>query len=397
VARSILFVDDEENILRSLRRCFFETQFDVYFANSADDAYPILDENRIDMVISDMRMPGADGYEFLTIIKERYPHIVRIILSGYSDKEQLLKTLNNGIVKAYLYKPWDNDELITQLEHYFEIYEQLEESGIEEVINKISTLPVLSSTYHKFISLIEKQAEVSEIAKVIVTSPAYTVNLLKLANSAIYSLSTSSVKHALVCLGVVVVKDIIMTTEVFLALKVSDPKLEFEYNAFVKHSEISNVVFHKLYQKNFGDIVPEEFETVCLLHDIGKLVILHFFPEEYKVIMKRRGAEPEKSILEIEKEVIGVNHGQIGAYLIDWWNLPLTLQEVALYHHTPIDEKVFNKDIMKLVMIADEIAGKLIHDSKELILPEAIFEDLTLTVDQACHVLNLLRDNEHTM
>lgn len=387
MSRTVLFVDDEENILRSLRRCFFDSKIIVHYALGAEEAYAILSVHKIDMVVSDMRMPNVDGYELLSCVKEKYPHIVRIFLSGYSDKGQLLKTLSNGIVKAYLYKPWDNDELIARLEHYFSLYENLQEDGIEQVINRISTLPVLSSTYQKFFNLVKNQAELGEIARTIETNAPYTANLLKLANSAIYSLSTSSVKQALVCLGVVVAKDIIMSTEVFNVLRVNGTILENEYDTFVKHSEISNIVFHQLYRLNYGQKVPEEFETVCLLHDIGKLVILHFFPEQYEEVIKRRESEPEKSILEIEAEVIGVSHAQIGAYLIDWWDLPLALQEVALYHHTPDSQQVLHKELMKIVFLADEVAGKVLNQSKELLIPDSILETLKLSHEQVLQVL----------
>jgi len=388
MSRTVLFVDDEENILRSLRRCFFDTEMITHYALGADEGYAILSEHKVDMVVSDMRMPDVDGYEFLSCVKESYPHIVRIFLSGYSDKEQLLRTLSNGIVKAYLYKPWDNDELVARIEHYFSIYENLQTDGIEQVINKISTLPVLSSTYHKFYRLVENKAELDEIARLIETNSPYTANLLKLANSAIYSLSTSSVKQALVCLGIVVAKDIIMSTEVFNVLRVKGTALENEYDTFIKHSEISNILFHQLYRLNYGKRVPEEFETVCLMHDIGKLVILHFFPEQYKKVIKRRESEPETSILDIETEEIGVNHTQLGAYLIDWWNLPLTLQEVALYHHTPDNPQVLNKEVMKLVFLADEVAGKVLHQSKELVIPDNILAPLKISREEVDDVLD---------
>ena len=112
---SILFVDDEQNILHSLRRGFFDSDYKTYFAISAEEGFKILEQQNIDMVVSDMRMPNIDGYEFCEKIKEQYPQIIRIILSGYSDKEKLLKTVSDGVVKAYLYKPWDINDCQTSI------------------------------------------------------------------------------------------------------------------------------------------------------------------------------------------------------------------------------------------------------------------------------------------
>ena len=88
--KKILFVDDEAQILKSIRRLFMDTEYEVITAESGSEALDILANNKIDLIVSDMRMPNMSGYELLREVKRRFPHIVRIILSGLLKKESYL-------------------------------------------------------------------------------------------------------------------------------------------------------------------------------------------------------------------------------------------------------------------------------------------------------------------
>jgi len=108
---SILFVDDEPHILTSLRRLMRPLKLNLYFAESGDEGLKILEENTIDLIVSDMRMPKMDGAEFLAKAKEMQPDSVRILLTGYADISSTIDALNNGGIYRYISKPWDDDEL----------------------------------------------------------------------------------------------------------------------------------------------------------------------------------------------------------------------------------------------------------------------------------------------
>lgn len=107
---SILFVDDEESILNSIKRGLHGQPYQMYFATSGPAALEIIEENDISVVISDMRMPGMDGLELLKIVNEKYPDTVRIVLTGYSHISLLMLAINSGQVYRYLTKPWKMEE-----------------------------------------------------------------------------------------------------------------------------------------------------------------------------------------------------------------------------------------------------------------------------------------------
>jgi DNA-binding NtrC family response regulator len=111
---TILFVDDEINILNSIRRELISADFTVITTSSGAEALSIMAQQEIDIVVSDIRMPEMDGIILLTKVKQKYPHITRIILSGHVKKDDVVNTISMGIATLYLVKPWDQLELILQ-------------------------------------------------------------------------------------------------------------------------------------------------------------------------------------------------------------------------------------------------------------------------------------------
>lgn len=113
---SILVVDDEVNILKSMRRLFRNNGYTVHTASSGEEALQVLAESPdIELVLSDFRMPKMSGGELLAEIKKLYPHIVSMIISGYTDFNSALTVLNNGSAYKFLTKPWDNDNLLSEM------------------------------------------------------------------------------------------------------------------------------------------------------------------------------------------------------------------------------------------------------------------------------------------
>jgi response regulator RpfG family c-di-GMP phosphodiesterase len=116
----ILCVDDEVNILRCLQRAFRAEPYDIVTANSGPEALEILEKENFDLIISDQRMPEMTGSKLLKEVKDRYPHIIRIMLSGYSDFDSLVQAINEGEIFRFISKPWNNNELLTIIRTIFE-------------------------------------------------------------------------------------------------------------------------------------------------------------------------------------------------------------------------------------------------------------------------------------
>ncbi len=117
----ILYVDDEEDNLIAFK-AVFRRHFQVHLAQSGQDALNLLDQQNIDLIISDQRMPKMTGVELLEQVRVRFPDIIRMVLTGYSDVQAIIDAINKGKIYHYITKPWDVDELKIIMENALETY-----------------------------------------------------------------------------------------------------------------------------------------------------------------------------------------------------------------------------------------------------------------------------------
>ena len=133
--RTVLFVDDEEKLLRSLKRGLMDEPYNSLFANSGKEALEILDNNDVHVLVTDMRMPEMGGLELLQRVKEDYPHIIRMVLSGYTQITTLLTAINEGEVYKFITKPWKLEEefkpAIRQAVEYYDLQHERDRLAAE--------------------------------------------------------------------------------------------------------------------------------------------------------------------------------------------------------------------------------------------------------------------------
>jgi diguanylate cyclase (GGDEF)-like protein/PAS domain S-box-containing protein len=122
-ARTLLLVDDEENILRALRRTLRKENYNILTCTSTQDAFEILALNNVHVIISDQRMPGMTGTEFLKKVKDIYPNTIRMVLSGFTDLNSVTEAINQGAIYKYLTKPWDDSVLAEHIQQAFKQYD----------------------------------------------------------------------------------------------------------------------------------------------------------------------------------------------------------------------------------------------------------------------------------
>lgn len=144
----ILFVDDELNVLKSLQRLFMDEEYELFTASSGAEGLDILrEEQGVQVVVSDYRMPEMNGVDFLKEVYGQWPNTVRIVLSGYADTGSIVGAINEGQIYRFIPKPWNDDELKVHIAKAFEMYflrrknrrltEELQESNEElKLINE---------------------------------------------------------------------------------------------------------------------------------------------------------------------------------------------------------------------------------------------------------------------
>jgi len=117
VPSRILFVDDEANILSSLKRLFRPLGYHIFTAESGAQGLEIMHSETVDLVISDMRMPEMNGAQFLEKVREKWPNTVRILLTGYAEMGATIEAINKGQIYRYVSKPWEDNDITLIVKH----------------------------------------------------------------------------------------------------------------------------------------------------------------------------------------------------------------------------------------------------------------------------------------
>ena len=123
---TVLFVDDEENILHSLKRLLRKEGYRMLTATSGTDGLKILKENDVHLVVTDQRMPEMSGTEFLAKVKENYPEVLRIVLTGYTDVDSITESINKGHVYKFMLKPWNDQNVKLEIKQALEQYDLMQ-------------------------------------------------------------------------------------------------------------------------------------------------------------------------------------------------------------------------------------------------------------------------------
>ncbi|HBW39027.1 HDOD domain-containing protein [Desulfosporosinus sp. BICA1-9] len=278
--KRILFVDDEVQILKSLKRLFIDTDYDVLTVESGEDALKILEREEINLIVSDMRMPYMDGYQLLCKVRENYPKILRVVLSGYADEKIVFKALRQNIAKLYMFKPWNNDALLKLVEQIFETEDLLSNNDLLLLINNFEGLPTIKSSFQRVIEMIDNDEGIIEISREIERDLAISTKVLHLANSAFYGVKTGSVKQALTYLGLKNIRSFILATSIIDVMSVSGGRIDFVEELW-KHAFLSNKILLFIYEKCLHKKIPEVANSAGLLHNIGVVFMIKSFSKNY--------------------------------------------------------------------------------------------------------------------
>lgn len=159
---TVLCVDDEENILHSIKRLLRKEGYRLLTALSGIEALKILEENDVHLVLSDQRMPQMSGTEFLAEVKEKYPDVIRIILTGYTEVDSITESINKGNIYKFFLKPWNDDNLKLEISKALEQYDLIQANKMlqEKIMKQNKELKKINENQE---ALIQQRTEVLEI------------------------------------------------------------------------------------------------------------------------------------------------------------------------------------------------------------------------------------------
>ena len=372
----VLFVDDEANLLAGLRRMLFgmNNEWEMTFAQSGSAALELMRTQAFDVIVTDMRMPEMDGMTLLSHVREEFPEVVRIILSGYSEMESMLRSI--PVSHNFLRKPSPRETLTTAIERARELQKRLSDPQMRRVIGSITTLPSPSSTVDELNQLLRSEnPSIDSITRIISNDIGMMVKVLQLVNSGFFGVSRTvvDIREAINYLGLSTIRDLLVTCEIFQNFESDGRDTEF----------ITEIKNHSIRVGEYaGQLMSDERErneafVAGFLHDVGELIVGLYMPEKYAELCRRSGRKTAHGQT-IEMEVLGTSHASIGAYLLELWGLPYVIVEAVARHHDAHELPDRNLDAVHAVYVAEAVTNKEDDDTATAI-DARYLEDLGIT------------------
>jgi putative nucleotidyltransferase with HDIG domain len=355
--KRILFVDDEPMILKGIQRTLRKMRdvWDMTFTSSAAEALAVLDNNPMDVIISDMKMPEMDGSQLLAEVKQQHPHVVRLILSGHVEQETTIKSVQ--FAHQCLSKPCDVEVLKQTLTKLFALRDILSDNSIKKIVSQIESLPSLPTIYTEIIAEMHSDdPSIKKISEIIGRDVSMTAKILQVVNSVFFGLprKIGNPKQAVMLLGLETVKSLVLSVKIFSEF--SQKKYSwFNIDAIFKHS-ISVSSYAKAivrYEKMDRDLINYSL-MAGLLHDLGKLILATNFKDTYQQVLTESRNSDHK-LWELEQETFGTSHAEIGAYLMGLWNLENPIIEAIAFHHCPAKSASNQMGLLTVVHVANAL------------------------------------------
>lgn len=368
-------------MLRSMHQ-----EWEMQFAGGGQEAFDYLNKEPVDVVVSDMRIPGMDGAQLLTEVMKRYSQVVRIVLSGYSDPEKILKSVR--IAHQYLHKPCDPETLKSVVIRAFALRDLLADEALKCVISKMESLPSLPSLHAAIMEELQSpNASMQKIGNIISKDLGMTVKILQLVNSAFFGLPRhiSSPSQAVSFLGLDTIRALVLSVHILTQFDSKKPcglSLDRLWNHSFTTGILAKAIAKEGKQKQM--LMDDSF-MAGLLHDLGKPILAINFPERYQEV-QAEVKEGGLSHWEAEKEIFAVTHWEVGAYLAGLWGLPDSVGDALAFHHYPSKSPVRGFSPLLAVHVANVLEHQETHSDPSEVLPQIDLECLA-KLETAHHLL----------
>jgi len=336
-AKHILFVDDEARVRESLQRQLrpLADSWQLTFVASGQEALAALDRGGIDVLVTDLGMPGMTGPELLKIAMDRHPKVARLVLAPPSDQPYMMTCA--AATHQFLNRPCDPELLRTAIQRACDVEASLRREQIGRLVARMDRLPSLPDLY---VELVDKMADpecgIDDIAIIVARDISMTARILKLVNSAFFGLrqQVASPSEAVNYLGLDTIKALVLSINAFAQFE-KVPLGAISLEALWNHSLMTAGCAKLVVEIEGGNarLLDEAFVS-GMLHDTGKLALAANFPKEYTRVAADAAKAPG-GLLAAEEAVFGATHAEVGGYMLGLWGLPGPIVDAVTWHHAP--------------------------------------------------------------
>lgn len=314
----VLFVDDEANLLSALRRALsgHRNVWQLHFADGGEQALALMAEHSVDVVVSDMRMPGMDGAQLLAAVRDRHPGTARIVLSGHADMEAVVAAV--GPTQQFLAKPCDPQTLVSAIESVLAMRRMVDDERLQAQLGDVETLPKPPAVYHELTSVLaDPDCSMADVVAVVEGDVASSTEVLKLVNSAFFSLpvQVDSVARAVNLLGLETIQAVALAGAAFRPGELSLPAA-LDLDELRRHGIRTGYLAKRIGRYEGWPVDSLNHALLAgMLHEVGLLVLAAHQPNGLQLLAGGRSADAEVA----ELTAFGCTVAQASAYLLGLW------------------------------------------------------------------------------
>jgi putative nucleotidyltransferase with HDIG domain len=348
---NILFLQSDQQYRHVLEASLAREldNWNVYFAQDAASAWSRLETTPIDVFLADGT--AANGNSLVEKVRESFPDVIRIALvnQAWSRKPGMSN------FHQFLITPFAVKELEVAVERSCRLRDLLRGEAMAHTVGGLGQLPAAPTVYMKLVDKLNRpDASIDTISEIIEDDVAISAKLLQLVNSALFRTSReiATVQLATSYLGLTVIKNLVLSTEVFRFFENKPEMALFSIEQLQSHSQLTAKIAGEL---NLTAQNREAAIVAGLLHDIGKLVLAWKMPDRLIRLMTKAQAQ-DRPLYQVEEELWGITHAEIGAYLLGLWGLPTAITEAVAYHHSPAKVPHHHFDALGAVYVANILA-----------------------------------------
>ncbi|MFQ5506714.1 MAG: HDOD domain-containing protein [Planctomycetota bacterium] len=353
--KRVIFVDDEPRILQGLERMLRRQRgdWDMTFVGSGQAALDKMDAAEFDVIVTDMCMPGMNGATLLAKVTERHPDVVRIVLSGHAEMESVLRAI--PVTHQFLSKPCESERIVEVVGRACNLMTVLGNEDLQHMIGTVEALPAIPRVYQELNTvLVDPQVSLDAVATIVEQDLAISAKILQLVNSSFFGLASSitSIQQATSYLGVNILRNLVLSMEVFREFEIDKSTHGFSIEEEQAHAVLAARIANKL----LAD--PKDAGTAFLaamLHDLGKLILATTSAASLgRAVAEAR--ETGRPLYAVEEDATGVSHAEVGGYLLGIWGMPYPIVEAVANHHHPSRVAHEDFDIVGAVHVANALA-----------------------------------------
>ena len=339
----IYIVDDEPQIAELLGHLLAvrNKNWKIKIHKNPLNAIKNLESEKPDIVISDYCMPEMQGTEFLENIRIVAPNSLRVLISGNANPTTIATKLTAA--HQFLAKPFSPSIVALKIEKALNAFDRLQDPKVQTMVMGLKTLPALPEIYFQLLETLDNyQADIQDISKILKQDGAIMAKVIQLANSPLFAKTvdwkqqptmTVSPNEAIGILGTERLKATVMEHQMFKDFNIEPNQLATDL-LDKNRGETAKLTHQTAIRMQLKDNESKAAFAAGLMHDLGRLVLIDNYPQQYKTICKRAKKE-KKPITELEKEIFKITQADVSSFLVSLWGLDQKVATALEFQEKP--------------------------------------------------------------